>query len=286
MVKQQQKDVETQQLSANVRDNAVGITDSSTCSDFFTTLCAWEQRETADSLRDSMMPRMKLLSKQMNEMGAVLHVHTNLCSLDFGLPRIVTQCTDCAAKVANHSFNMTNFEATVHRWGHNAQKSDIFRVIIALETQRTYIDTDILFLTLNKELYMSQFVAVAVWEDRRLEPTNSAFCLARPDLTNILSQQRSKLATSHEFTYTALGPDLMSSVLLGNGRPASLLPQNPPDNADPLRMFEQMQYPMLHLTGAIRIRNRGYGYDELVEEIMKQVDLVKQGTTREWHAKT
>ena len=87
--------------------------------------------------------------------------------------------------------------------------SDIIRLALAHKYLKTYIDIDILFLELsNKTIFMKSFVSACIWRDieASIEITNSAFCLNRDVLQEMMEFQIHRILTNNSFYfYTELG---------------------------------------------------------------------------------
>jgi hypothetical protein len=158
--------------------------------------------------------------------------------------------------------------------------SDILRLCLAYRHQRSYLDTDVHFLQLQKSLYERPYVGAQMWSDSKnaIELTNAAFCLPRTVLKDMMSYQNRRIlqhGDKHKFFYTELGPSMFHHVLM-NRHSIPFYSQNHP--ADPsiqhiARDIINFGHKQLHLTGHVRKGNKGLSFDQLINTIRKETGL-------------
>lgn len=173
---------------------------------------------------------LRVLSAQMKQMGSKLTVFSTYedepgCRFQYA--NIELQRIDVSFLLKKHNFTGKLLQYMTERWNivTYSRFSDILRLLLAFEHQKTYVDPDILFLDLDDlSVFESPFVSFAVWNDTgsSLELSNSAFCLPRPVLKALIEKQRWKINTKIEeeertgkeasYSYTEFGPSLFQQV--------------------------------------------------------------------------
>ena len=159
---------------------------------------------------------------------------------------------------------------TITGW---ARTSDVLRLIIAHKHGRTYIDTDVVFLDTDIRLYTQPFASAAVWADSgsAVEISNSAFCLQKGLLREMMSWQRRRIEHGDpiNYFYTELGPAMFMKVLLRSSYTVRLLSQNNPKEHKREKIAQSIAryaHPFLHLTTAIR-KFQGGSYESTVAAV-------------------
>eukprot|EP01041_Mallomonas_annulata_P006401 gene6401-12943_t len=233
------------------------------CNGFMTLLAGrkpWMESEACEKSTFLTDERIRLLSAEMTIMNSSLTVYTTYpltSSCSFQYPNVVMSYFNASELLL--SYNFTAAIPRMSRWkvqGYT-RVSDILRLALAHRFQKTYIDTDIVFLQLNEGLYMKSFVSACIWRDSgaAIEITNSAFCLERNILKEMMSFQMNRIIFgSDSYMYTELGPSMFHKILLNN-HDILLYSQNSPKDPRPLQMVRNTltyNYALLHLTTSIR----------------------------------
>ena len=112
-----------------------------------------------------------------------------------------------------------------------------------------------------------------------LEITNSAFCLSRPVLEDMMKWQLHRIKQKERvWFYTELGPSMFAFVLL-NKWPVPIISQNHPLEADFPSMMKQIKsysHSQLHITTMIRMKlhhKMKMDYLDIFESIRRQANL-------------
>lgn len=115
---------------------------------------------------------MRVLSRQMQEMRATLHVFTDydivhnasqreLCRLSY--PHVELHYFDAYALLQEVGYPVSAMSARWPMAGNFAQSSDILRVLLARKYRYTYIDFDIYFIeTGDSSIYSESFVGAGI----------------------------------------------------------------------------------------------------------------------------
>ena len=93
-----------------------------------------------------------------------------------------------------------------------ARVSDVLRLVIQHKYGMSYFDLDVHLLRPEKSLYYTSYVGVAVYGQRKnsLELSNSAFCLPKAALSDLMEHQINRIRTGkRKFFYTELGPSIV-----------------------------------------------------------------------------
>jgi len=233
---------------------------------------------------DDLNEKMRVLSAQMEVMGANLTLFVNdLNKCVFAYPRISVQLFDMKQILRETGFEptfeiMDTWTSDSHRF---TRLSDILRLGLALKHGMAYMDTDVSYLELKRELYEKAYVGAALWSNEKnaIEITNSAFCLPKRILKDMLAFQRSRILKGgkHLF-YTELGPSMFHNVLMNRFNNIYLYSQNHPveGSLDEIaRGIHLYGHKQLHLTGNIRDKksNRDMKFGELVNTIRRKSGL-------------
>jgi hypothetical protein len=186
---------------------------SETCSNFFASWpgdCVGKEAELHD--------RLRVFSAQMTVMNATLTLYvTSMKSCDFNYPNILVRVFDKMEILKAYGFE--DAFPKIDHWVKTryTRISDILRIALAHRFQQSYVDTDVHFLDLNKNLYEVPYVGVGVYSDLKnsLEISNAAFCLPQEVLRDMLTYQHSRIVKgSDNYFYTELGPSMFHKVRL------------------------------------------------------------------------
>ena len=157
-------------------------------------------------------------------------------------------------------------------WDNPVRLSDVLRIVLSLENPKyIYMDTDIVFLKKNYQLFNNYFVAFCIWKDEMnaLEMTNSIFYLPRKILIYMINFIKLRIVKPNKkYFYTELGPSMFHKVIFNSNEPLAMYSQNHPwnHNIDSIKKdIQKHNHTFLHLTGAIRKKHSNYC--ELVSKI-------------------
>ena len=255
------------------------------CNDFMTLLPTrkpWKNdREPCEDSFFEVDDQVRLLSSQMIDLKSTLTVYTNYgggSKCTFAYPNIFTQKFDAMELFREYGFNSEI--DIMNSWDYvgYTRSSDILRLLLSHKYRKSYIDTDIFFLNTTKELYMKPFVGAAMWNDQKcsIEVTNSAFCLPREALEDLIDFLKRRIASNNNtYFYTELGPSMFHKVLM-NKHPVVLMSQNHPQEHlvdDIISGVKLYRHPFLHLTGHIRVSSAGMTYLDLIKAIQVSLSL-------------
>lgn len=213
-------------------------------------------------------------------MNSELHVFvTGMRSCDFNLKNIKFQLYNATNILTEYGFESLIIK--MYSWKNKYTRlSDIVRLLLAHKYQMTYLDTDIHFLDLHKDLYQLPFVSAGLWSDNKnaIEITNAMFCLPKNILQDMIQYQLNRvLKGNNNYFYTELGPSMFHHVLI-NRYLISLYSHNSP--IEPL--IDKIAYDIqlfghkhLHLCGHVRKGNANMKFSELANNIRKKVGLPK-----------
>jgi hypothetical protein len=253
-------------------DNAT--TSANICNDFF---AQWPS-DCVDKNKD-LHEKLRVLSAQM-------------VAMDSKLTLFVTDMKGCSFPYKNilvEKFNQTDllietgFEPAFPKmdtWVKTryTRISDILRLGLAYKYKMSYIDTDITFLELKKQLYMKQYVGAALWSNKKnaIEITNGAFCLPQNILKDMMSYQKERIVNGDDtYFYTELGPSTFHNVLM-NRHAVVLYSQNAPAERsldEIARTVHKYGHKQLHLTGHVRKGNPELKFSEIVNTIRKKCGI-------------
>jgi hypothetical protein len=205
---------------------------------------------------------VKAMSIQMASYGKTFTIFTvrnstaSSCSFDH-LRNI--KLIDFDARATLFEYNFTDLVDEIMSWKgvDLTRTSDILRLCLAHKYQMSYLDLDIMLLGNSSDIYTQQYVPAAIWarEEASIELTNSAFCLKRDILEDMMIFQRNRIRQREKkWFYTELGPSMFTYVLF-NRWPIFILSQNHPLDftinsiVEKVREYNHLQ---LHLTTFIR----------------------------------
>jgi hypothetical protein len=246
------------------------------CQGFFS---LWPERDCVDDY-DDLNEKMRVLSAQMEVMNANLTLFVNdLNKCVFTFPRISVQLLDMKQILRETGFEpafeiMDTWTPHPHLF---TRLSDILRLGLAFKHGMAYMDTDVSYLELKRELYEKAYVGAALWSNEKnaIEITNSAFCLPKKILQDMLAFQRTRiLKGGKRLFYTELGPSMFHNVLM-NRHNVYLYSQNHPGEGsldEIARGIHLYGHKQIHLTGNIR-NNRDMRFGELVNTIRRKSGL-------------
>jgi hypothetical protein len=228
---------------------------------------------------DDLDEKLRVISAQMEVMRANLTLFvtdTNQC--DYKHKWISVQQFDWRQLLTENGFEPA-FNV-MDKWDTWEKKrytriSDIIRLGLAHKYGMAYMDTDITYLQLKRELYEKAFVGAALWSNSKnaIEITNGAFCLPKHILRDMMSFQLSRILNGPDkYFYTELGPSMFHNVLM-NRHEIMLYSQNHP--AEPsldeiARDVHKYGHKQLHLTGHVRKGNSHLNFGQIVNEIRRK----------------
>lgn len=195
------------------------------------------------------------------------------CGLKMPLPHVNFEYVDATRLLLEYGYG--NALTNMRKWNVTGytRTSDVLRILLAHKFQKTYIDTDIHFLNLDVAHYKQPFASAAIWQhhENSIEISNSAFCLPRNILNDMMAFQRQRIEKDpYNFFYTELGPSMFHRVLL-NKHSVQLYSQNHPTEFNFTKIAMSIllnQHKFLHLTGSIRKKFKT-GYEFLVSKIRR-----------------
>jgi hypothetical protein len=222
---------------------------------------------------DDLHEKLHVMSAQMEAMNATLTLYvTGLAGCDFPYPGIEVNAFNTSDLLEEMGFAPAmNIIDTWDKTRHT-RISDILRIGMAYKTGKSYADTDIAYLSLNKDYFQRSYVGAALWSNAKnaIEITNGAFCLPKPVLSDMMAFQKNRvLKGGDKYFYTELGPSMFHNVLM-NRHDVVMYSQNAPaqSNLDAIaRDIHQYGHRQLHLTGHVRKGNAHLNFGELVNAI-------------------
>lgn len=243
-----------------------------TCDGFFSSWpsdCVDKYQELAD--------RLNIISAQMNIMNASFTLYvTSKKGCNFPYTNIAIESYNNTEILEYMGFGDEQFKK-MELWKKTryTRLSDIIRIGLAHKFQKSYLDTDVHFLFLNKQQYLQPYVGVGVYANNKnnLEITNAAFCLPRRILSDMISFQRNRIAKgSNNYFYTELGPSMFHHTLLNRFHILLYSQNNPAEGSiniisNDIHLYGHKQ---LHLTGNVRKANSKLSFSELCNKIRKQ----------------
>ena len=251
-------------ISMSFYSKVVG--EANDCHGFMTVIATrkpWNNDNDEDCAETAfaMDERLRILSAEMLFMKTNLTVYTTYvrymdCHLNY--PGIIVEFFNATELLHSYGFDSPTLHV-MSNWSVQgyARTSDVVRLALAHRYRKTYIDPDILFLRLNVTMYSREFVSVCMWANSgpSMELTNSAFCLRRDILMEMLIEQKKRILTGSQiYRYTELGPILFLKTFINN-RKVLFYSQNAPKEASVLKVIRSIRtfdHKMLHLTTAIR----------------------------------
>ena len=258
----------------DISNNAQGAPEPATCKDFF---ALWPS-DCVDKYGD-LHEKLKVLSSQMVAMNSSLTLFVpSTKGCEFEHAAVAVKLYDQTELLKEAGFEPAF--AVMDTWVKTryTRISDIIRLALAHKYGMSYLDTDITFLELRKELFERSYVGAAIWSNAKnaIEISNGAFCLPKHILRDMMSFQRSRiLSGGDKYFYTELGPSMFHNVLM-NRHKVRLYSQNNP--AEPsldeiARAIHQYGHKHLHLTGHVRKGNAELTFGEIVNTIRRKVGL-------------
>jgi len=168
--------------------------------------------------QDELHDRLQVFSSQMIAMNATFTLYvsdSNGCNV-FNYTNIFVEIFDKIELLTAYGFSSAF--PIMDKWVKTryTRISDILRLALAHRFQKSYVDTDVHFLMLRRNLYEVAYVGVGMYGDSRnaIEITNAAFCLPRVVLLDMLAYQKNRiLKGSDHYFYTELGPSLFHKVV-------------------------------------------------------------------------
>lgn len=189
---------------------------------------------------DDLMTEMESISAQMEVMETTVTFYTTAkaghggCERVADLPRVEVIYVDKTALLKEYGFESAF--PIMAQWPHSkfTRVSDILRLMLAHKYQQSYLDTDVHLLRLQRGVYMREYASAMVYQDSKnsVEIMNSAFCLSRPVLEDMISFVKHRIMDgAAQMFYTELGPAMFRNVLF---------------NRHPVRMYSvNVQSPSL-----------------------------------------
>jgi len=164
--------------------------------------------------------RLVILSTLMKRMNSSLTVYSTFqnisrCGIKKELPHVHFVTINATALLMEYYYDKALVQMRQWNVSGYTRTSDILRILLAHKYQQAYIDTDIYFLDWNRQLYSKPFVSVAIWKDveNSVEISNSAFCLQREILQQMMTFQRNRIENgTNIFFYTEIGPSMFHKV--------------------------------------------------------------------------
>lgn len=209
--------------------------------------------------------RLAVMNAVMQGMDSIFTLYTpSLRGCDFSYSNIRIASYNATQLLISYGFSSVLSTIVQWRLDHevNARISDIIRLILSHKYQLSYLDTDVHFLSFSKDIFLVPYAAMGVYGDRKasLEITNSAYCLPRQILAEMLSLQLLRIANgSSTFFYTELGPAIFQKIILNNQLPVRLYSQNHPGKVSVFAIADDIDtygHIMVHITGHIRRAHR------------------------------
>jgi hypothetical protein len=182
-------------------------------------------------------------------------------------------------------YNFTEVISDIMSWKDKdlTRTSDIIRLCIAHRYSMSYVDLDIIFLSNTTKPFLREYVPACVWADEEasLELTNSAFCLSKPVLEDMMAWQLARIKQRDRvWFYTELGPSMFAFVILNKWQ-VPIITQNHPLEADFPTMMKQIRshgHTQLHITTMIRMKlhhKMKMDYLDIFEAIRNHAGLPK-----------
>lgn len=223
--------------------------------------------------------KMRTLSAQMVAMNSSLTLFvTAVKQCEFPYPSIEVQVFNATELLVSMGFS----EAfpIMDKWKKTrfTRISDILRIGLAHKHGKSYLDTDVTFLLLQKRYYERAYAGAALWSNLKnaIEITNAAFCLPKAVLGDMISFQKTRvLRGSDAYFYTELGPSMFHNVLM-NRHAVVLYSQNHPaqPSLDAIaRDVHAYGHLQLHLTGHVRKGNIALSFGQIVNTIRRKCGL-------------
>ena len=244
------------------------------CDDFF---ALWPS-DCVDKFSE-LDEKMRVLSAQMSAMGSNLTLFvTDSKQCDFPYPGISTQTFNATELLVSMGFSVAFPIMDTWKKTRYTRIPAILRIGLAHRHGKSYLDTDVTLLLLQKEPFMRAYAGAALWSNLKnaIEITNAAFCLPRPVLADMMAFQRARvLKGGEDYFYTELGPSMFHNVLM-NRYPVALYSQNHPaqPSLDSIaRDVHQYGHLQLHLTGHVRKGNSNLAFGEIVNVIRTKIGL-------------
>jgi hypothetical protein len=173
---------------------------------------------TSIQYADVFLFQLKVLSAQMVLMNTTLTLFvTDMLQCEFQHNAIRVEKFDSIELLKENGFE--NTLSIMDTWPKTryTRISDILRLALAKKYSMSYIDTDVTFLRLHKDLYEKSYVGAALWSNAKnaIEITNGAFCLPSNILDDMMAFQKSRILNgSDKYFYTELGPSMFHNVSL------------------------------------------------------------------------
>ena len=230
--------------------------------------------------KSELVDKLTLLSEQFRIMNSNLTVYvTGMRSCDINLKNIKFQLYNATSILTEYGFG--SVISKMYAWKNKYTRlADIVRILLAHKYQMTYLDVDVHFLDLHKELYQIPFVSAALWSDNKnaIEITNAMFCLPKNILEDMIQFQLNRVSKgSDTYFYTELGPSMFHHVLI-NRYSIPLYSHNSPIEPSIDKIAYDIQlygHKHLHLCGHVRKGNSDLKFSELVNQIREKVGLPK-----------
>ena len=230
--------------------------------------------------KDDLVDKLSLLSEQVKLMNSYITVFvTGMNSCDFKLQNIKFQLYNATNILTEYGFE--TLITKMYSWKNKYTRlSDIVRILLAHKYQMTYLDTDIHFLHLKKDLYQIPFVGAALWYDNKnaIEITNAIFCLPKNILEDMIQYQLNRVSKGNDnYFYTELGPSMFHHVLI-NRYSIPLYSHNSPIEPSIDKIAYDIQlfgHKHLHLCGHVRKGNHELKFSEIVNKIREKIGLPK-----------
>lgn len=230
-------------------------------------------------------------SEQMSIMGSHLHVFTTWneqqlsesgCSLD-QYDHISMVQFDPEELFKNRNFSSTSIQY-MKGWGGTPDSvtrlSDMMRLAIAATYGYAYTDTDMVYLSLNAEVFLKHpNMAAPVWnnEGAALELQNSGFCFSSVQLRLLISWVDRHIASKgddQEYFYTEMGPSAFHNVVSRLGSLSIYTTCHPLKTSfqDIKEQHIKYQFVWLHLDGLIRRQIENDDYVAFVRRIREEFE--------------
>ena len=175
-------------------------------------------------------------TNQLQEPGCTLDQYPALQQVQFDpvslLRETITETIKTSPTLTNKNRNVTEVTDTILNYIQNWQYqndtrhnhlvtrlSDIFRIVLAYKHQLAYTDLDMVYLSNDKRIYLSESnVAVPIWSEEKgaFEIQNSGFCFNSMQLQVLLQNaiqliinKGPRQLTKKVYKYTDLGPNLL-----------------------------------------------------------------------------
>lgn len=228
---------------------------------------------------DDLDDRLRMISAQMTAMNSTYTLYTtDNKQCVFNYPGVSIETFNSTEILVHYGFEPAFPRMSLWRKTRFTRISDILRMCLAHRFQKSYIDTDVHFLQLDKSVFEKSYVGAAMWGDLKnaIEISNAAFCLPRVIVEELLSFQLNRiLHGSENFFYTELGPSAFHNVLL-NRHAIALYSQNHPAEPSMEKIAESIHHyghRQLHLTGHVRKGNSDLAFSELVNAVRRKAGL-------------